>query len=116
VSTVGDLVTMGGGDAGRLYKAGAVPDRPTYPYRVLGYAPAPPVVRNQLGQGDPVGRFYVQHFARTADSLEDVAADTFTAFDGKAFAGNVVSQEIATPIDRDPDDRGVLTTTHTYRF
>jgi hypothetical protein len=116
VSTVGDLTTMGGGTAARLYKAGAVPDRPAYPYRVLGYAPAPPVVRNQLGQGDPVGRFYVQHFARTADSLEDVADDTFTAFDGKAFAGNVVSQEIATPIDRDPDDRGVLTTTHTYRF
>lgn len=100
----------------RVYPMGAVPTGPTYPYVVIGYAPNAPVVRNMLGGGDPVGRFVVQHFAKTADAVEDQAAITFATFDGKAYGGNVITQEVATPTDRDPDDRGVLSTTHTYRF
>lgn len=100
----------------RVYPMGAVPALPGYPYVVIGYAPNVPVVRSQLGDGDPVGRFVVQHFGKSADSVEDQAAITFATFDGQAFAGNVVTQEVATTVDRDPDDRGVLTTTHTYRF
>jgi hypothetical protein len=123
MSTTADLVAARKvGGFTRVYPMGAVPPKTAanadsyYPYVVIGYAPNAPVVRNQLGQGDPVARFVVQHFGRTADAVEDQAAITFATFDGKAFAGNVVTQEIATPVDRDPDDRGVLFTTHTYRF
>jgi hypothetical protein len=107
---------MAGGVAERVFKVGSVPATPQYPYRVIGYAPNAPLVLNQLGQGDQIARFYVQHFARTVDGLEAVAEDTFATFHGKTYGGNVISQETATPIDRDPDDRGVLTTTHTYRI
>ena len=100
----------------RVYPMGAVP--PARPTRTSssGYAPNAPVVRVQTGQGDPVGRFVVQHFGRTAEAVEDQSAITFATFDGKTFGGNVVTQEIATTVDRDSDDRGVLSTTHTYRM
>lgn len=117
MSTTADLVAMRKTvGTQRVYPMGAVPTLPQYPYVVIGYSPNAPVVRDSLGSGDPVGRFVVMHFGRTADSVEDAGADTFAAFDGKSFAGNVVTQEVATPVDRDPDDRGVLSTTHTYRF
>lgn len=116
MSTTADLVTMAGGDAERVYPIGGVPKLPTYPYRVIGYVPNAPVVRDSLGGGDPVRRFYVQHFSRTANGLEDIAADTFATFDGKTFGGDVVTQETASNIDRDADDQGVYSTTHTYRF
>lgn len=116
MSTTADLVTMAGGGAARVYALGKVPASPTYPYRVIGYAPTAPLVRDSLLGGDPLRRFTVQHFARTADGLEDVADATFATFDGQSIGGDVCTQEIATTPDRDPDDRGVLTTTHTYRF
>jgi hypothetical protein len=116
VSTTADLVTMAGGSAARVYAAGAVPPTPQYPYRVIGYGPNAPVVRTANGTGNPVRRFWVQHFARTSDNLETAAAATFATFDGKSIGGDVCTQEIATLPDRDADDNGVLTTTHTYRF
>lgn len=116
MSTVSDLVTMAGGNAAKVYAIGAVPDNPGYPYRVLGYVPQAPVVRNSLGGGDPVRRFYVQHFGQSGASLEYVANATFAAFDGKAYGGDLITQETASAIDRDADDRGVYSTTHTYRF
>lgn len=116
MSTAADLVTMAGGSAARVYRMGKVPASPTYPYRVVGYYPSVPLVRTMNAAGDPVARFVVQHFARDADALEAVAEATFTTFDGQAFNGNVVVQEVASGITRDPDDNGVLTTTHTYRF
>jgi len=117
VSVTADLVTARKvGGFTRVYPMGAVPATPTYPYVVIGYTPNAPVVRNMLGGGDVIGRFVVQHFGKTADAVEDQAGITFATFDGKAFGGNVVTQEVATTVDRDPDDRGVLSTTHTYRF
>lgn len=117
MSVTADLVTARKvGGFTRVYPVGAVPQSPTYPYVVIGYAPNAPVVRNMLGGGDQIGRFTVQHFGRLADAVEDQAAITFATFDGKTFGGNVVSQEVATTVDRDADDSGVLTTTHTYRM
>jgi hypothetical protein len=116
MSTTADLVTMAGGDGARVYAIGKVPASPTYPYRVLGFVPQAPVVRNSLGGGDPVRRFYVQHFSKTADGLEAITEQTFAAFDGKAFGGDVITQETASAIDRDADDRGVYSSTHTYRY
>lgn len=100
----------------RVYPMGEVPGSPTYPYVVIGYAPNAPIVRTQIGEGDPIRRFVVQHFGRTSNSVEDQAAITFATFDGQAISGDMCEQETATVISRDPDDRGVLTTTHTYRF
>jgi hypothetical protein len=116
MSVTSDLVTQAGGSEGRVYAMGKVPASPTYPYRVVGYAPDAPVTRTQNASGDPLRRFTVQHFGRSADSVEAVATATFDTFDGQRVGGDVCTQEIATPITRDPDDQGVLSTTHTYRF
>lgn len=113
MSITGDLVTLRGS---RTYSLGAVPASPAYPYAVIGYAPNAPVVRTTNAAGEPLRRFTVQHFGRTADSVEAEAERSFTTFDGARIDGDVCTQEIATPISRDPDDQGVLSTTHTYRF
>jgi hypothetical protein len=116
MTTTADLVTLRGGSAARVYPVGAVPASPTYPYVVVGYAPNVPLVRSLDGSGDPVGRFTVQHFGRSAASVEAEAAESFALFDGGEVDGEVCEQEMATPIYRDPDDAGVLSITHTYRF
>ena len=69
----------------RVYPLGEVPESPAYPYVVISYAPNVPVVRNMLLDGDPVGRFVVQHFGRDPDGVEDQSAITFTTFDGATF-------------------------------
>lgn len=111
-----DLVTMRGGSAARTYAIGAVPATPVYPYQVIGYAPNAPTVRRLSGTGDPTDRFTVQHFGRTADAVEASAAATFAAFEGRDINGDLCWQETATPVYRDPDDNGVLSITHTYRY
>ena len=116
MSVTSDLVTQAGGSAARVYAMGAVPSSPSYPYRVIGYSPNAPVTRTQNGAGEQLRRFVVQHFGKSADSVEAAAASTFATFDGKRVSGDVCTQELATPITRDPDDSGVLSTTHTYRF
>lgn len=121
MSTV-DLLVTRRQSAGftRVYKTGAVPDRPTFPYVVVGYAPSAPILRSLHGPATPLRRFTVQHFSRTPDGLEQVCADTFALFDGvilPTLAGSpFCEQEIATPISRDSDDPTVLGVTHTYRF
>ena len=116
MSTTSDLVTLAGGSAARVYAMGKVPSPPTYPYRVLGYAPDAPTTRTQNGAGEQLRRFTVQHFGRSSDSVEAAATATFATFDGQRVDGDVCTQELATPIVRDPDDSGVLSTTHTYRW
>ena len=116
MSVTTDLAEAAGGTAARVYPMGKVPSSPTYPYRVIGYAPDAPVTRTQNAAGDPLRRFTVQHFGRSADSVEAVATATFDTFDGQRVGGDVCTQELATPIVRDPDDSGVLSTTHTYRY
>lgn len=116
MSVTDELVTQRQAAGGRVYAIGSVPASPGYPYTVIGYAPNAPVVRTADGAGDRVRRFTAQHFGRTDDSVEDVADATFAAFDGKRVDGDLCVQEVATTITRDPDDQGVLTITHTYRF
>lgn len=117
MSVVDDLVTLRkAGGFTRVYPVNAVPASPAYPYVVIGYAPDAPQVRTLDGSGDPLERFTVQHFSRTAGGIEDIAADTFAIFDTQTVAGEVCWQELASPAFRDPDDNGVLTITHTYRF
>lgn len=113
MSTTSDLVAMRGG---RTYAIGSVPASPAYPYAVIGYAPNAPVTRTSDGSGDPVRRFTVQHFGRSAESVEAAADQTFVTFDGASIGGDLCTQELATPIERDADDSGVLSTTHTYRY
>lgn len=116
MSITDDLVAQRAAAGGRVYSIGAVPAKPAYPYTVIGYAPNAPVLRTQNAAGDQVRRFTAQHFGQTDDSVEAIAAVTFATFDAKVVDGDVCIQELATPIFRDPDDRGVLSTTHTYRF
>lgn len=117
MSTTADLVTMRkAGGFTRVYAMGAVPATPSYPYVVIGYAPNAPVVRTMNAAGDQVGRFVVMHFGHTAEAVEAVAAATFAIFDARPIGDSICTQEVATSVDRDPDDRGVLSTTHTYRF
>lgn len=117
MSVTADLVTMRqvDGDA-HVYAMGEVPPKPPYPYVVIGFGINAPVVRTQDGAGDPIRRFYAQHFARTSGVLEDQADITVSVFDGASVSGDVCELEVATLPDRDADDRGVLSTTHTYRF
>jgi hypothetical protein len=120
VTVLDDLVTVRK-SAGftRVYKIGEVPANPTYPYAVMGYAPDAPLVRSLTGDGKRLDRFTVQHFGRTADSVADVADQSFALFDGKHLPltdSPMAWQEIATLPDRDADDYGVLGITHTYRF
>lgn len=109
----------------RPYKFGSVPKPPVgqdmaYPYAVLSLVPGAPQVRMLDGSGEPMGRFTVQVFARSADTLHDQAKALFDAFDGvelSEFDGAPVCwQELATAPYRDPDTAGVLDITHTYRF
>lgn len=105
----------------RVYKANEVPAKTPgmYPYAVISSAPGAPQVRSLDGSGDRIGRFVVQHFAQTHDMLTLIADLSFAAFDGKTLPLDgepVCWQEIASPAYRDPDDNGVLTITHTYRF
>lgn len=104
----------------RVYKFGAVPEKPSYPYVVLSLALGAPVVRTLDGSGDPMGRFTAQLFSRTAEPLVDAAAKTFAAFDGVELSdlpGSPVAwQELSTPPYRDPDTQGVLNITQTYRY
>lgn len=114
MSITGDLVTLRGGTAARVYALGSVPATPTYPYVVIGYAPTAPTVRRLSGSGDPTKRFTVQHFGKTADSVEASASITFTTFEGREVSGAVCWHETATPLY--PTSRGVLNVLHTYRY
>ena len=110
------LVTAG---VTRVYKLGVVPASPAYPYAVVSWSPGAPTVRTLDGTGQPAGRFTVQHFGRTAESVAAIAALSFATFDGDPLplAGTPVAwQEVASPVYRDPDDQGVLSITHSYRF
>ena len=120
MSVTSDLVAIREAKKGRVYELGKVPAKGSagfgYPYTVIGYAPDAPQVRTLDGSGDPERRFTAQHFGLDVASIEDQAARTFAAFDGQQVDGSTCWQELATPIFRDADDNGVLSTTHTYRF
>lgn len=119
MSATDDLAAIVDALPGRTYKLGAVPAGPTYPYRVVSLAPDAPQTRNLAGPGKPSGRFTVQHFGRSVESVLETAADTFDTFDGKPLPlpGDPVAwQEIASSPYRDPDTSGVLDVLHTYRY
>lgn len=121
MSDLDALVTAAqAGGIARVYKVGSVPARPDYPYAVASSAPGEPQVRTLDGSGLRAGRFVMQFFGRTAESVSALADAAFTTFDGREIAGLLDSpvawQELASPIFRDPDDDGVLDITHTYRF
>lgn len=115
-----DTLTSAGVD--RAYPLGEVPPSPQYPYAVVSHAPGAPQVRTLNYAGPPMGRFTVQHFGKSAESIdmsEGISGLTFAAFDGRPLdlPGTPVAwQEVATTPYRDPDDQGVLNVLHTYRF
>lgn len=103
----------------RVYPVGGVPSTPTYPYAVLASSRLAPDVRRLDGGGTNPKRFTAQLFGKSAASVEDLADLMLAAFDAAWIPDLSDSQcrvEVTTPPYRDPDDRGVLNITHTYRF
>ena len=117
MSVLDDLIAHAA--TGDRYKLGAVPNDAGYPYRVFSTADNAPTVRTLDGSGDPMRRFVVTYFGKTAESVNDIAAQSFAAFDRAVLplpGSPVCAQEIATATYRDPDDNGVLVIVHTYRY
>lgn len=103
----------------RVYAVGSVPTSPGYPYAVVSASRLAPDVRRLDGGGTTPKRFTAQMFGRTAASVENLADLMLTAFDAVFIPDLDDSQcraEVTTPPYRDPDDRGVLNVTHTYRY
>ncbi len=103
----------------RVYATGSVPKSPGYPYVVLASSRIVPDVRRLDGGGTTPKRFTAQIFGKNAESIEDLADLMLAAFDAAFIPDLDDSQcraEVTTPPYRDPDDRGVLNVTHTYRF
>lgn len=105
----------------RVYKLGAVPASPVYPYAVLGSDTGTPS-STRVG-GDSVNMRHLltlQMFGRTVESVLGLAslADaafkdvTLTELSDDPFCFRVLS----TAITRDPDTGGVLYALHTYRY
>ena len=120
MSDLDNLVTRAQAATMRAYKLGSVPVKPEYPYAVLALSRLAPDVRTLDGSGNTAHRFTVQIFGRTSDALEDIADKMLAAFDAASlteFDGDPQCRaEVTTPPYRDPDDRGVLAVTQTYRF
>lgn len=108
------------GGIDRVYKVGAVPPKPGYPYAVIASARMAPDTRTLDGSGNRPVRFSAQMFGRSADSLEDLADLMLATFDAThldEFDGEPQCRvEVTTPPYRDSDDSGVLNITHTYTF
>lgn len=118
MTTLGDLVGLLTAEGvERVYKFGAVPTSPPYPYAVLASSRMAADTRRLDGLGTEPVRFTVQIFGRTADVVAGIADEALSAFDG-TFTNDdrQIRAEVTTPPYRDPDNNGVLNVTHTYRF
>lgn len=104
----------------RVYKLGSVPASPAYPYAVVGLDSGTPNARGANMKTGLIHRLTVQMFGKEADAVLDLARLADLAFEGVALTdltdSPVATREISTPPYRDPDDNGVLSILHTYRF
>lgn len=115
MTTLTDVVTaVTTAGVTRAYKLGAVPASPAYPYAVVGVGSPEKVARSTNGDAADLHRATVQFFGRTHDAVLDLA--TVGDLDGTYLGGNLVTRELGTTPYRDPDDAGVLSILHTYRF
>lgn len=115
MTTIAELVTaVTNAGVTRAYKLGAVPASPAYPYAVVGFSAPDKIARSANGQATELNRFTVQFFGRTLDAVLDLG--TNADLDGDFINGALITRELTTPPYRDPDDSGVLTILHTYRF
>lgn len=104
----------------RVYKLGAVPQSPAYPYAVVSLGSPDSVGRMLCGDGWTDRRLVVQMFGRSLDSVEELATFMDDAFEDVPLTELPDSpfswRELSTPPYRDPDTGGVLSAVHTYRF
>lgn len=115
MTTLAELVAaVAGTGVTRAYKLGAVPVSPAYPYAVVGLSAPDKIARSANGQATDLNRFTIQFFGRTLDAVLDLAQ--MADLDGTFLGPALVTRELTTSPYRDPDDSGVLTITHTYRF
>lgn len=108
-----------GAGLARVYEVGAVPASPVYPYADVSAMRLAPTIRTLDVAGNNPRRFVVRFFARTHAAVTDLANIALATLDGQALdlSGTPVAWcEVASGVYRDPDDEGVLTLTHTYRY
>lgn len=109
--------TMQARGVARVYKLGEVPAKPTYPYAVVGLGTPDRVARTTDGRGADLHRATAQFFGHDIDGVLEIA--TKGDLDGARLplsSSPLVERELGTSPYRDPDDQGVITILHTYRF
>lgn len=109
-----DLAAAVAEDLPRVYKLGEVPEKPAYPYAVVGLGAPDKFARTMNGQAADTHRATTQFFGRDIDGVLDFA--TLGDLDGRFIDGRLITRDIASPPFRDPDDDGVLAVTLSYRF
>lgn len=118
-----EAVALATADVARVYPVNQVPIEPQYPYAAYSAS---------LGRGDSYtldsregvrwGRVVVQVFSKTDAALDAKYEQIRAALDGTSLA--ITGYETTpcraeldpTPVDRDPDDAGVIGVTATFTF
>lgn len=114
-----DLVTaVQAGGVTRVYKLNDVRNADgtpiKYPYAVVGLGSPNKDSRTLNGQAADLDQATVQFFGRDIDGVLDIASAG--DLDGTYIDGRLVTRDLATRPDRDPDDLGVMQILHAYRF
>lgn len=104
----------------RVYPAGEVPDRPTYPYAVVSTSDTP--AYNHAGQHSASSwRINVQGFGKTYDECARMVERADAAFLGQVLTeydpdASPCRRDILNGPERDPDGGGVLGALASYVF
>ena len=109
-------------DAGisRAYEVNKVPTTRSWPYAVFSLSSPNDLGRTLDGSAWTDRRLVVQMFGKSHDSVTATADKADAAFKDQCLTDfpdePFCWREIATGPYRDPDDSGVLSIVHTYRF
>ena len=115
MSLLDDLVAaVQAGGVTRVSTLNEVPTSPGYPYAVVGLGSPDKVARTGDGAAGDLHLATVQFFGRDIDGVLDIADKG--DLDGQRVDGRLVSRELASRPDRDPDDRGVVHILHAHRL
>lgn len=110
-----------GGDAARTYKLNGVPEKPEYPYREVTVGWADAFAYTMAGGHTGTHRAVVRSFSRTLDGALEFDQDARDQLDevfltAPGWECGALRLELASAINRDPDDHGVVTVTTSFTF
>lgn len=110
-----------GGDSARTWALNKVPPSPEYPYRVVTVAPAEPYARTVAGGSSRFQRITIQSFGRTLDGALEFDEEATGLLDGffliaSGYDCGACQIELASAVNRDPDDKGVVGVTTTLKL